>query len=83
MLKTSERYVAEPIEADADQCSHHWLIDAADGPTSRGVCRLCGAEQQFKNYLENTGWEREAIPLEPLHPVGLSLGSKEAFEEEQ
>ena len=30
-------------------CSHIWLIDSPDGPWSRGVCRLCGAEKDFMN----------------------------------
>jgi len=32
--------------------AHHWRIDEPDGPHSRGVCRVCGAEKLFKNWLE-------------------------------
>ncbi len=34
--------------------AHHWLIDEARGPVSRGVCKTCGAEKEFKNWLGET-----------------------------
>ena len=37
--------------APKQQCCHHWTIDTAAGPTSQGVCILCGARKEFKNYL--------------------------------
>ncbi len=37
-------------------CRHHWLIQAADGPTSNGVCRICGEVREFKNYVEAATW---------------------------
>ena len=39
------------------ECRHYWIIDMPGGPTSRGVCDLCGAERRFSNYLEKSGWE--------------------------
>lgn len=30
-------------------CRHHWLIEPANGPTSRGRCRRCRAECEFSN----------------------------------
>lgn len=33
---------------------HHWLIDSPKGPASRGICRACGEERDFQNYLEET-----------------------------
>jgi len=30
---------------------HRWRIEEPNGPTSRGVCKVCGAEKQFKNWL--------------------------------
>ncbi len=35
-------------------CQHHWLIDSPNGPVSRGICRVCGEEREFLNYLEKT-----------------------------
>ena len=30
-------------------CRHRWLIASPNGPTSEGVCRLCGARRDFRN----------------------------------
>jgi hypothetical protein len=32
-------------------CKHHWLIEPANGPTSKGVCKLCGEVKLFDNVL--------------------------------
>jgi hypothetical protein len=32
-------------------CRHHWLIEPPNGPTSIGVCKLCGATREFDNQL--------------------------------
>ena len=29
------------------QCAHHWIIETADGPVSKGECQLCGEEREF------------------------------------
>jgi hypothetical protein len=34
-------------------CSHHWAIDSAEGPTSLGRCKLCGAERSFLNQYKD------------------------------
>ena len=31
-------------------CAHHWDIAPANGPTSAGVCRNCGASKEFANH---------------------------------
>jgi hypothetical protein len=41
------------------QCSHHWMIDFAVGPLSRGSCKVCGEERLFRNHLM---WS-EVVPL--------------------
>lgn len=33
-------------------CCHHWIIDVAIGPLSKGVCQRCGEEQLFRNQLQ-------------------------------
>jgi len=39
-------------ESTAQQeCCHHWIIESAAGPVSQGVCKFCGAQKEFKNYL--------------------------------
>jgi len=33
------------------RCCHYWIIESAAGPASKGVCKFCGAQKEFKNYL--------------------------------
>ena len=41
---------AKAAERQEDsECCHYWLIESPDGPTSRGVCKYCGAEKDFPN----------------------------------
>ncbi len=44
---TMERPAAMPEHA------HHWRIEEAHGPRSGGVCKICGAVKDFKNWLED------------------------------
>ena len=30
-------------------CTHRWVIDPPQGPTSQGRCRNCGSERAFEN----------------------------------
>lgn len=40
------------VEAQIEgQCVHYWIIAPASGPKSKGVCRECGAEKEFDNFL--------------------------------
>ena len=32
---------------------HRWRIDEPNGPTSTGVCKVCGATKNFKNWLSD------------------------------
>ncbi len=34
-------------------CKHHWRIEVANGPISKGVCKICGVSQEFHNSPEN------------------------------
>ena len=34
--------------------AHRCRIGEPDGPVSVGVCKLCGEEKQFKNWLSDT-----------------------------
>jgi hypothetical protein len=33
------------------QCCHHWVIETAAGPDSKGRCKFCRAEKIFTNYM--------------------------------
>lgn len=39
----------EKKSAAATGCRHYWHIEAASGPKSRGVCKICGEEREFLN----------------------------------
>jgi hypothetical protein len=41
-----------PVEAGH---AHHWIIEEAHGPRSRGTCKRCGAERDFRNWLGESG----------------------------
>jgi hypothetical protein len=42
------------------ECQHFWLIDTPNGPTSQGVCKLCGERGEFRNSMPGSGWDRES-----------------------
>jgi hypothetical protein len=35
------------------KCPHHWLIEPPKGPTSIGVCKMCGAIKEFDNQYSS------------------------------
>ena len=59
-------------------CRHHWVIDPAEGATSRGRCRLCGQSKDFFNVYEDVVAELEARGVESQHPVGAGFRRKAA-----
>ncbi len=38
-------------------CRHYWNIESADGPTSRGVCQVCGEEKEFLNSWSDVNYK--------------------------
>ena len=55
------------VTAARDTCQHHWLIEEAQGPTSRGVCKRCGARRDFLNSIP------EEVALQPRDKRVLKL----------
>jgi len=49
--------VKEKKSAVATPCRHYWNIEAADGPTSRGVCKVCGEEREFLNSWSDANYK--------------------------
>lgn len=43
---------ATPPRPQADHF-HRWRIDEPNGPTSGGVCSVCGITKEFKNWLSD------------------------------
>ncbi len=45
---------------ESSECKHHWLIESPQGPVSRGICQLCDATREFKNYIDAISWGEES-----------------------
>ena len=56
----SRDYIAE------DQCRHYWIIEIANGPKSRGVCKYCGESRNFLNSIPDFN-----VPKRRTHPLDL------------
>jgi hypothetical protein len=41
---------AGAVSTETSGCRHHWIIESAEMATSRGRCKLCGAEREFSNH---------------------------------
>lgn len=54
--------VQQTSEATTEtQCRHHWLIESPHGATSMGMCKLCGAQKEFRNSAQDFLWEDEPL----------------------
>ena len=53
--------LTELTELTEPTCRHHWLIDAPHGATSPGICKLCGAQKEFRNSAGDFLWEDEPM----------------------
>ena len=50
----------------ANNCAHHWVIAAPNGPTSEGVCQRCGHQKEFVNSAESTSiWLKGSWTIRP------------------
>ncbi len=60
MVRRKTKAVPEHEKRKAESppgCTHYWIIETPLGPTSMGVCKLCGAVSQFQNYVPYPSWE--------------------------
>jgi hypothetical protein len=58
----SKAIVTEVERATKERsCRHHWLIESPHGPTSMGICKLCGAQREFSNSATDFLWEDEPL----------------------
>jgi len=49
--------ILERLPESENSCHHYWMIETAEGPTSKGRCKFCGEEREFYNYLRNARLE--------------------------
>ena len=64
-------------------CPHHWILATPGGPTSIGHCKLCGADQEFRNSLTTAGWERETLSERLVRTAPTVTRDGEAAEPEK
>ena len=66
MRNRTENEIQEHATRDDNGGHHHyWIIQAAEGPTSKGVCKLCGAEKEFLNSMPDlTVVKRRTNPMD-------------------
>jgi hypothetical protein len=73
-----ERQAEKPVQTPPQTCPHHWLIEPAIGPTSQGVCKLCGSVKIFMNIVD------DSQPKEVLNKIfDHDEDEKEGDEEEE
>ena len=41
-------------------CQHHWLIETPRAAMSKGRCKRCGSEREFRNSANDYVWENES-----------------------
>ena len=50
---------------------HHWIIETATAPTSRGVCKKCGERRVFNNFFgspKDTGFVPDSLTVKMKRP---------------
>ena len=50
----------QPEAPPAPTCQHHWLIETPRGATSKGCCKRCGEEREFRNSASDHLWEADS-----------------------
>jgi hypothetical protein len=76
MIERQETAPQEPTHKG--ECCHYWIIEPADGPTSKGICQFCGAEKEFDSFGPDSlsRWDRSIdksgeVPVAPdVAPAG-------------
>ena len=84
MVQQAEKTAVQEVPEVTVVCQHHWVIQAADGPTSAGVCRVCGEIKDFKNYVETATWgdTRLINRQDPVPASAIMAVKRESLDEE-
>ncbi len=56
-LVENEAVTAAVEEKTEPACCHHWVIEAANGPISRGECQVCHKIKEFHNSITDADRE--------------------------
>ena len=84
MVQQLEAIPVQEVSEGSLVCRHHWLIQAADGPTSSGVCRICGEVRDFNNYVETATWgdTRLINRPDPVPASAILAGGDDSWDDE-
>ena len=84
MIEQAEAVSVPEVSEGSLVCRHHWLIQAADGPASAGICRICGETRQFQNYVETAAWgDTRLVPgPAPVISPDVILASADGWDDE-
>ena len=69
---------AKPETKRNEVCVHHWVIEPPEGPVSKGVCKICGAEKDFHNHKAYSDWGNESSSISR---IGRDFGNKSQSED--
>ena len=83
---SAQKALVETRPLEGPVCQHEWIVDAPNGPSSKGVCRLCKEEREFLNYIEGSSWGYD-VSLEQLSggsrlPTGITENKETGLAEE-
>ena len=84
MVQQAEIVAVQEVAEVVLSCQHHWVIQAADGPTSSGICRFCGEIKDFKNYVETATWgDTRLINRQDPVPASSIMSAKLEYLEDE
>ena len=52
----TEEHLLETTQLTTATHAHHWRINEPNGEFSHAVCKSCGAERAFRNWLAETDY---------------------------
>ena len=83
MVQQVEVVPVQEVSEGSVVCRHHWLIQAAEGPVSGGVCRICGESREFKNYVEAATWgDTRLMPAPAPVSQDVILAAADSWDDE-
>ena len=84
MVQQMENVAVQEVPEEVEVCQHHWLIKAADGPMSAGICQTCGETKEFKNYVETATWgdTRLINRQDPVPATAIMAAKMDSWEDE-
>jgi hypothetical protein len=53
---------------EAPSCQHHWRIESPRGALSKGTCKRCGEEREFRNSTDYV-WDDDSGSASPWRGI--------------